>query len=87
MIETDFFFFFYFQRDHRDTIFAQAYLTKVKQTLKNDMDRYEKFLKILFEFGKSDHSPVVVIHQFYISFIPFGPSVIFLSVLYMKNIW
>lgn len=48
------------RRDHRDTIFAQAYLTKVKQTLKNDMDRYEKFLKILFEFGKSDHSPVVL---------------------------
>lgn len=49
-----------FQRDHRDTIFALAYLNKVKETLKTDIERYEQFLRILFEFGKSDYSPVVV---------------------------
>ncbi|XP_036361780.1 uncharacterized protein LOC115215501 isoform X2 [Octopus sinensis] len=48
------------RRDHRDTIFALAYLNKVKETLKTDIERYEQFLRILFEFGKSDYSPVVL---------------------------
>ncbi|GAB1603012.1 uncharacterized protein LOC115215501 [Argonauta hians] len=48
------------RRDHRDTIFALAYLNKVKETLKSDLERYEQFLRILFEFGKSEHSPVVL---------------------------
>ncbi|XP_013382000.1 GON-4-like protein [Lingula anatina] len=45
-------------KDEKDTAFAQAYLTKVKETLKNDLDTYEKFLRTLYEFEKSQSSPV-----------------------------
>ena len=49
-----------FQRDERDTAFAQAYLLKVKKFLRDDLDKYEKFLRIMYEFNKSGQSPVKV---------------------------
>ncbi|KAJ8304229.1 hypothetical protein KUTeg_017812 [Tegillarca granosa] len=45
-------------KDDRDTAFAQSYLNKAREVLKDDIDRYEKFLKILYDFGKSELSPV-----------------------------
>ncbi|XP_061172157.1 GON-4-like protein [Saccostrea echinata] len=45
-------------KDDRDTAFAQAYLTKAAEDLKDDFTTYEQFLKILYEFGKSEQSPV-----------------------------
>ena len=49
-----------FQRDERDTAFAQAYLSKVKSALRDDRQKYEDFLKLLNEFGKNEGSPVKV---------------------------
>ncbi|KAL3866908.1 hypothetical protein ACJMK2_044158 [Sinanodonta woodiana] len=44
-------------KDERDTAFARAYLRKVKEALKGNLDDYEAFLKLLHEFDKSDQSP------------------------------
>ncbi|KAK3595161.1 hypothetical protein CHS0354_002761 [Potamilus streckersoni] len=44
-------------KDERDTAFARAYLHKVKEALKGNLDVYEAFLKLLHEFDKSDQSP------------------------------
>ena len=52
--------FFFLQRDDRDTAFAQAYLLKVKKVLRDDLDKYEKFLRLMYEFNKSGQSPVKV---------------------------
>jgi len=49
-----------FQRDERDTAFAQGYLLKVQQALSDQPEQYEKFLKLLYEFGCSDKTPVEV---------------------------
>ncbi|XP_033750127.1 uncharacterized protein LOC117334553 [Pecten maximus] len=46
------------QKDDRDTAFAQAYLCRAREVLKADDDTYETFLKLLYDFGKSDFSPV-----------------------------
>ncbi|XP_060074147.1 GON-4-like protein [Ylistrum balloti] len=46
------------QKDDRDTAFAQAYLCRAREVLKGDDDTYETFLKLLYDFGKSDFSPV-----------------------------
>ncbi|OWF39043.1 GON-4-like protein isoform X2 [Mizuhopecten yessoensis] len=46
------------QKDDRDTAFAQAYLCRAREVLKTDDDTYEAFLKLLYDFGKSDFSPV-----------------------------
>lgn len=49
-----------FQRDDKDIVFAQAYLNRTKEALKGDTVKYEQFLKILYDFGKSEQSPVKV---------------------------
>ena len=59
--------FFAIQKDDRDTAFAQAYLTKAAEALKDDFTTYEQFLKLLYEFGKSEQSPVKVDNLFVIS--------------------
>lgn len=46
------------QKDDRDTAFAQAYLCRAREILKTNDDTYEAFLKLLYDFGKSDFSPV-----------------------------
>ncbi|KAK2155126.1 hypothetical protein LSH36_248g03050 [Paralvinella palmiformis] len=46
------------RRDERDTAFAQGYLLKVQQALSDQPEQYEKFLKLLYEFGCSDKTPV-----------------------------
>lgn len=51
---------FDWQRDDRDIAFAQAYLNSVKTALKDDQEKYGKFLQILCEFGKNQGSPVQV---------------------------
>lgn len=48
------------QRDDRDTAFAQAYLGKVRDCMKADPDRYDKFLQQMFDFGNGEQSPVKV---------------------------
>ncbi|XP_076102737.1 GON-4-like protein [Mytilus galloprovincialis] len=45
-------------KDDKDTAFAQAYLNRTKEALKEDLDKYEQFLKILNDFGKSEQSPI-----------------------------
>ncbi|KAL4239657.1 Paired amphipathic helix repeat [Mactra antiquata] len=46
------------QRDLRDTLFAQAYIHKVKKTLKDDYEKLEAFLKIMCNFSKEGESPI-----------------------------
>ena len=60
-------FLFAIQKDDRDTAFAQAYLTKAAEALKDDFTTYEQFLKLLYEFGKSEQSPVKVENLYVIS--------------------
>ena len=48
------------QRDDRDTSFAQAFLWNAKDRLKNNVKVYGQFLKILYDFGRGEHSPVKV---------------------------
>ncbi|XP_074651326.1 GON-4-like protein [Tubulanus polymorphus] len=45
-------------RDERDKAFANAYMKKVKDTLKDEKEVYEKFLVLLSKFGDSSGSPV-----------------------------
>ncbi|XP_064618934.1 GON-4-like protein [Lineus longissimus] len=46
-------------RDDRDTAFARAYLTRVKQAMKSDPENFERFVQILAEFGEDgEKSPV-----------------------------
>ena len=49
------------QRDERDTVFAQAYLNKVKLALQvNHRKTYEAFVKLLYNFRRSENTPVEV---------------------------
>ncbi|XP_041373737.1 uncharacterized protein LOC121386785 [Gigantopelta aegis] len=40
------------RKDEKDTAFAQAYLSRAKQVLKDDFDIYEHFIRYMYEFGK-----------------------------------
>lgn len=56
----------FLQKDDKDTAFAQAYLNRTKEALKENTEKYEQFLKILYDFGKSEHSPVKASQLFFL---------------------
>lgn len=41
------------QREDKELMFAQAYHSKVRKTLENDQEVYEKFLQLFAEFNQN----------------------------------
>lgn len=48
-----------FQRDEKDTAFAQAYLKRVKEALNSD-EKYGQFLTLLHDFERNVRNPTEV---------------------------
>ena len=66
--------FNFLQKDDKDTAFAQAYLNRTKEALKENTEKYEQFLKILYHFGKSEQSPVKVSQNWLVFYILYAPA-------------
>ncbi|XP_043936094.1 GON-4-like protein isoform X2 [Protopterus annectens] len=48
------------QREQKDMAFAHAYLTRVKEVLRNTSGKYEEFLRVLYEFETDPKQPSAV---------------------------
>ena len=59
---------FVFQRDMRDTLFAQGYIDRVKSELADDLPRLEKFLEIMHQFSLDTGSAVEVLNICWLCF-------------------
>ncbi|XP_024061263.1 GON-4-like protein isoform X4 [Terrapene carolina triunguis] len=47
-------------REQKDLAFAQAYLNRVREALRNVPGKYEDFLRVIYEFETSTHKPTAV---------------------------